>query len=127
MGAGGSEGGNTRFFTGLVMLVAGLYMFLTSVHVNFHLGYSIYRAGSFDVTSGMIFIPFMIGIGLVFFNSRNVWGWVLAIGSLVILIFGVVSTTQITLRRMDAFTLIIILVLMVGGLGMFLSSFRNYS
>ncbi|MDX2305648.1 MAG: hypothetical protein NW226_22760 [Microscillaceae bacterium] len=126
-GAGGTDGGTSRFFTGLIMLVAGLYMFLSSVHVNFNLGSRIYAYGSFNVTSGMILIPFMLGVGMLFFNAKNVFGWVLSVGSLVILIFGVISNTELVLQRMDAFSLIVILVLMVGGLGLFLSSFRSSS
>ena len=126
-GAGGTDGGITRFITGLLMLVAGLYMFLSSVHVNFHLGARVYSYGDYHMTSGMILIPFMLGVGLLFFNAKNIFGWVLSIGSLAILIFGIISNTQLTLERMDAFSLIIILILMVGGLGLFLSSFRSSS
>lgn len=126
-GAGGTDGGITRFFTGLLMLVAGLYMFLSSVHVNFQLGTRIYSFGDYHMTSGMILIPFMLGIGMLFFSSKNIFGWVLTFGSLAILIFSLIMNTQLTLQRMDAFTLIIILILMVGGLGLFLSSFRGSS
>jgi hypothetical protein len=39
----------------------------------------------------------------------------------------VIASTHFTLRTMSAFELIMILTLMIGGLGLFLSSFRNYS
>lgn len=126
-GAGGTDGGTTRFILGLVMTVAGTYLLLNSIHVNFHLSSRIYGYQGFNVTSGMILIPFMIGVGMLFFNARNIIGWVVTFGSLGILIIGVISNTQFNLRSMTAFELILILVLMVGGLGLFLSSFRSYS
>lgn len=126
MGAGGNNGGISRFLIGLIMLVAGLYLLLSSIIVNFDMGHRIHY-GEYSMTTGYVFVPFMFGIGLLFFNAKSPWGWVLTIGSLVILIFGIITSTSLRLQRMDAFSLIVILVLLVGGLGLFLSSFRNYS
>ena len=71
-------------------------------------------------------IPFMFGIGMIFYNSKNYLGWILTIGSLIMLIFGVISSINFRLRSMSAFELIVILVLLVGGIGLFLNSLRNF-
>jgi hypothetical protein len=73
----------------------------------------------------MVMIPFMFGVGMVFYNARNYLGWLLAGGSLVALVFGVISSIQFTFQSMSAFDLIVILVLSVGGLGLFLSSLKS--
>ena len=73
----------------------------------------------------MILIPMVFGIGMIFYNARNLIGWALAIGSLAALLFGVISNTHFVLRTMTAFELIVILVLLVGGLGLFLQSLRS--
>jgi uncharacterized protein len=126
-GAGGTDGGTTRFFLGFIMLVIGGYLFLRSVHVDFGLGYNLYNYGGVGITTGYVLIPMLFGIGMIFFNYRNLLGWFLALGSLAALIFGIIVNTHFRLERMDAFQLIVILVLMVGGLGLFLSSFRSFS
>ncbi len=128
-GAGGTEGGVGRFFLGLIMLIGGGYLFLNSIQVynHFGLGYGLFSLGSFQVTSGYVLIPFMIGIGMVFYNARNVIGWVLIIASLVMIVFGVITSMQFSIRRLTLFELIMILVLMIGGLGLFLSSLRRLS
>lgn len=128
-GAGGTEGGTGRFFLGLIMFVGGGYLLLDAIQVNngFYLGYGLFSIGRFQVTSGIILIPFMIGIGMLFFNAANYLGWLLAIASMVMLVFGVIASTHFSLRPMSALELIMILVLMVGGLGLFLSSFRSSS
>ncbi len=41
--------------------------------------------------------------------------------------FGVISSVHFRLRHMTAFELISILVLLIGGLGLFLSSLKNLS
>ena len=103
-------------------------MLLNSITVSTHfgLGYHLYSFGRVGVTSGMIMIPFIFGIGIIFYDSRKWYGWLLAVGSLVALVFGVISSIQFRFRAMSAFDLIVILVLSVGGLGLFLRSLRNF-
>ena len=126
-GAGGTEGGTGRFIIGLIMIVAGGYLFLHSINVSIGigLGYQFFSIWGIGITSGMVLVPFIFGIGMVFYNARNVIGWFLAAGSLVMLGFGVIAQTHLHLRSMTAFELITILVLLVGGIGLFLSSLRS--
>ena len=126
-GAGGTQGGLGRFFVGLLMLIGGGYLFLQSILVRstFTLGYGLYTIGTFQLTSGMVMIPLMFGIGLIFYNAQNILGWLLFIGSLGMLVFGVIASIHFSFRYMSAFDLIVILTLVCGGLGLFLSSLRN--
>ncbi len=130
-GAGGTSGGIGHFFIGLVMMCGGIYMFLNAITVtsNFGLGYRLYGlsafGGSFNITSGMVMIPFIFGVGLIFYNVKNLIGWILTIGSIAALSFGVISAVRFNLRTMTAFELITILVLAVGGLGLFLRSLKS--
>jgi len=112
------------FVLGLVMMCGGFYLLLNSIVVTarFGLGYSVYSLGGYSVTSGMILIPFMFGVALIFFDRRSWSGWMLAVGSLIALIFGVISSVNFTLRGMTAFDLLVILVLAFGGIGLFLHS-----
>ncbi|PUB18482.1 hypothetical protein [Yoonia sediminilitoris] len=125
-GAGGSDGGTGSFLIGLIMMIGGGYLLLDGIVVrpNFGLGARAFGIGGVSITSGMILIPFMFGVGLVFYNARNWIGWLLAGGSLVALVFGVIANMTLQLDRMSAFDLIVILVLTVGGIGLFLRSLR---
>ena len=123
-GAGGTDGGLMSFLIGLVMMCSGFYMLLNAIIIRsrFGFGYSIYNAGGFSITSGMVMIPFIVGVGLIFYNSKNLLGWILAGGSLIALMFGVIASVNFSFQRMSAFDLIVILVLAFGGLGLFLKS-----
>jgi hypothetical protein len=128
-GAGGTSGGIGQFFIGTIMMCGGFYLLLNAISVstNFGMSSSLYRVsalGGYHITSGMIMIPFMFGVGLVFYNGRNVLGWLLTFGSITALIFGVISSIRFSFRTMSAFDLIVILVLAIGGLGLFLRSLR---
>lgn len=128
-GAGGTPGGYIGFVVGLVMMCGGFYLLLNSIVVKarFGFGYSVYSVGGYSITSGMILIPFLFGVGLIFFDRQSISGWLLSAGSLVALIFGVISSVSFTLRGMSAFDLLIILILAFGGIGLFLRSLGEVS
>lgn len=129
---GGSIG---RFFIGFVMFVGGLYLMLNSIRVDiggmggmFSGGkHALYQVGGYGVTSGSIIIVLMLGIGMLFFDARKPWGWLICTGAIVALIFGVIMNTHFSLQQMSAFDLIVIIVLLCGGLGLLLSSFIQRS
>ncbi|ABO22667.1 hypothetical protein SHLO109777_09625 [Shewanella loihica] len=125
-GAGGSSGGIGLFLVGLVMMCGGFYLLLNAISVtsNFSLGYRLYNVGGMGITGGTILIPLIFGIGIIFYNARNLLGWLLTLGSLTALIFGVLSSVRFNLRTMTTFDLLVILVLAIGGLGLFLRSLK---
>lgn len=127
-GAGGTEGGAGEFFLGLVMLCVGGYLLLNriQVHTGFGWGHSLFNVGGQGVTSGMILVPFVLGVGIVFYNARNPVGWVLGAGSLVALVAGVISNVQLHFSRMSLFDLLVLLVLTVGGIGLIFRGVRDH-
>ena len=128
-GAGGTSGGIGQFFLGLIMMCGGFYLLLNSVVVSsgFGLGMRLFGIGGLGITGGIILIPLIIGVAMIFYNARSALGWLLATGSLAALVFGVIASLSMSLRTMSAFELICILVLAFGGLGLFLRSLRSYA
>ncbi|MBO2663923.1 hypothetical protein [Shewanella algae] len=130
-GAGGSSGGVGQFFIGLIMMCGGGYMLLNAIRVSssFGLGTRLYGVPAFGsqlgITGGMILVPFILGVGMIFYNGKNILGWLLAIGSITAMIFGVISTIHFSLRSMSSFDLLVILVLLTGGIGLFLRSLKG--
>jgi hypothetical protein len=129
-GAGGTSGGIGHFLIGIVMMCAGFYLLLNSITVSssFGSGARLYGFSAFGsnhaITGGTIMFPFIFGIGIIFYNSKNLLGWLLTLGSITALIFGVISSIHFSFRSMSAFDLITILVLAMGGLGLFLRSLK---
>ncbi len=126
-GAGGSDGGIGRFIMGAVMLISGGYLLLTSIQVDsgYGIGGTMYTVGGYGVGGGTILIPFVLGVGMIFYNGKNPIGWLLGIGSVIALIVGVLANVQFRFAHMSLFALLTILVLAVGGLGLLLSSLRG--
>lgn len=127
--AGGTPGGAGRFFLGLAMMIAGGYLFLGSIRVYnvLSFGYGLFSVGPVRMTTGMTLIPLVIGVGMIFYNARNWLGWLLALGSFVAILVGVIASIHFSLRGMSLFELLGILVLFIGGLGLFLGSLRSAS
>jgi hypothetical protein len=121
------------FTLGFLMFSTGIYLLLHSIGVAnpFGFGYGLYHFGFFgstwSITSGMILLPLFFGVGLVFYNAKNAIGWMLAGGSLVALVAGVLMNLRFVMKPMSLFELLCILTLAVGGLALLLRSLRDTS
>ena len=126
-GAGGTRGGEGNFFIGIVMMIAVGYLLLRGIMVRpqFGVGNAMYSIVGFPVTTGLVLVPFAFGVGMIFYNSRNWIDWLLAGGSVVALVVGVIASINFTLVRMSPFDLLVIIILLVGGIGLFLRSLRG--
>ena len=130
-GAGGSSGGIGRFFIGIIMMCVGFYMLLNAISVTSNFGlssrlYSISSLGGVGVTGGTLMIPLIFGIGLIFYNAKHILGWLLFLGAIIALIVGVITNVRFGIHSMTSFDLIVILVLAIGGLGLFLRSLKSF-
>jgi hypothetical protein len=110
---GGTRGGAMEFFIGLAMLIAGVYLFLDNVVVMGNLS-SLWGFSSF----GLTLIPIFAGVAILFFNGKNILGWVLTLGGLLIIVLGVLARLTIFYKPQSLFHTIIMLVLAGGGVGL---------
>ncbi len=130
-GAGGTSGGIGHFFLGITMMCVGFYLLLNSIVItsSFGAGTRLYHVSAYGmnygITGGTIMFPFIFGVGFIFFNSKNIIGWILTLGSIAALIFGVIASIHFSFTTMSAFDLIVILVLSMGGTGLFLRSLKD--
>lgn len=91
-GAGGTPGGSGSFFAGFIMMCIGFYLLLQSIHVSqsFSLSTRLFHialfGGGTSITGGMVLIPLIFGIGMIFYNAKSLIGWALALGSISALI-----------------------------------------
>ncbi|MBQ8181731.1 MAG: hypothetical protein IJ010_07170 [Ruminococcus sp.] len=124
---GRSEGDSLlSFFVGLLMLAGGLFMIFNNLTVTSSWGGSFFRIGSFNLPNGMVMLPIVIGIAMLFLMKRKVFGWtVIAIG-IVIVLLSIMLSTQIHWRRTSAYIFIIMFGLTAAGAGLVLRElFRN--
>jgi hypothetical protein len=120
-GAGGTPGGMGEFLMGLVMAVAGGYLLTSRVTVTS----GFWTMWGYD-TFGLSLIPFIFGIGIVFFNGRSVLGWVLLLAGAVIIVAGILMNLRIYFEHTSLFNTIVMLVLLFGGIGLLARAVRTH-
>jgi hypothetical protein len=121
---GGTRGGTGEFVLGLVMLIAGGYLFMDNVIVSSGWGY--FQMFGYNTSFGIVFIPLMFGVGFLFFNGRSPIGWVLTVGSTIAIVVGVISHLTIQWRPTTLYYAIAIFVLIAGGIGMIARALRAH-
>jgi uncharacterized protein len=117
---GGTRGGLGTFLLGLALAIAGAYLITAQVQVTS--GYWQWWGGN---TFGLTLIPLIIGIALLFFNSKSIAGWLLTGAGAIIIFVGIIANLQIYFRQTSLFNTILMLVLFAAGLGLIARSFKS--
>ena len=119
-GVGGTPGGLKHFIVGMIMLIIGGYLILNQVTV--HSGFwSFFAFRSF----GIALLPFLFGIGFLFYNGRSIIGWFLTIGGFLVILAGIISNLSIYFRPASLFDTLIMFVLFVVGAALVFRSLRT--
>ncbi|MGJ8725220.1 MAG: hypothetical protein ACSHYB_11735 [Roseibacillus sp.] len=129
---GGTEGGETLFLTGggLTLCAVGLYLLLDSVRVvsgDFGAvsGMMGRRGGMGTTTSmGIIFVPFLIGAAVLFYDATKKWAWWLATSGLAIIVIEILSRIRFVLN-MKTTSLLLIFVMIAAGAGCLARAYRT--
>jgi len=120
-GAGGTPGGVGEFMLGVGMAIAGAYLLTNRVTVMS--GYwSVWGYNAF----GMSLVPFIFGVGILFFNGKSVIGWLLLFAGIVIILTGIIMNLQIYFQQTSLFSTIIMIVLLAGGVGLVARALRAH-
>lgn len=113
---------------GLILLGLGMYLFLDSVRV--HSGQYGWMSGmigrgrqGMETTSmGIVFVPFLIGVGVLFFDASKKWAWWVSGLGLAVIVIEILSRIRFVLE-MKTTHLLLILCMMAAGAGMALRAF----
>lgn len=119
-GAGGTPGGIGQFLIGFVCAVAGGWMLVNQVSV--HGGsWQLWGYNSF----GLSLLPFLAGVGLLFFHGKSVLGWLLLVAGLTIIAAGILVNLNIYFRPTSLFNTLVMLGLVAAGIGLIARSVKS--
>ena len=96
-----------QFFLGVILLGAGLFML--SKRVMVHSSWYIWRIGSFDLSSGMVTIPLIIGIIWYFFNTKSIIPKIIITLGVIFIVLTIIMSVRINFMPTSMFDYIIIL------------------
>lgn len=114
---GGTPGGLGSFVMGVVMSCIGGYLLTNHVLVTSSF-WTLNGTNAF----GISLIPFLFGVGLLFWNRRSVAGWVLTIAGMLFIFSGIIMNLHIYFQPTSLFNTLIMLILLIGGLGLIVRS-----
>ena len=109
-----------QFFLGIIMLGAGLFML--SKRVMIHSSWYIWRIGSFDLSSGLVTVPLIIGIIWQFYNSKSVIPKIIITLGVIFIIATIIMSIRISFVTTSMFDYIIIMGLAAAGSGLLLKT-----
>lgn len=104
-----------EFFVGLVMMVAGGYLFMQNVQVTTSHIFSFSMFGR--RMDGLIFVPLIASIVFLFYKY-NFWSKLCCFLSLIIIIANVIMNLEIYWSATTLFGTIVIFVLLFGGMAL---------
>lgn len=131
-GSGGTDGGVGKFALGFLLAVVAVYFFFDSVRVStmgagwitgaMHRGHG----GFLETTSmGIVFVPFFIGVLVLFYDATKRWAWWLMYIGLGVLAIEILSRIRFLLN-MKTTHLLGMLVMFAAGVALMLRSYRDH-
>ena len=111
------------FFCGLLMFAAGLFLIFQNTLVSSGYGiggYGFLHFGSFNLPNGLIMVPLIIGIAMLFLMDRKIFGWIVVGIGIIIILAAIISSVHITWRTTNMYVFILMFGLTVAGGGMML-------
>ena len=116
------SGGNDllQFFIGIVLLGAGLFML--SKRVMVHSSWYVWQIGGFDLSSGTVNIPLIIGIIWYFINNKSIAAKILIVLSVVFIIVSIIMSIRINFVTTSMFDYILIFGMVAAGTGLLLKT-----
>lgn len=107
-----------EFIIGLAMLVLGLYLFMQKVTVSTGFFQGSFILGGVYVNTGLVVVPFIIGIIMIFVKPESFISKLVASLGLLLIIVSIISSTTMRLSNITLYEWLLFLVLIFGGLAL---------
>jgi uncharacterized protein len=120
VGAGGTPGGTAQFLIGLGLAAVGAYLLTQQVTVQS--GY--WTLGGYNAF-GLSLIPFILGIGLLFFDSGSRAGFILLFFGVLIIAAGILMNLSIYFQPTSLFNTLTMIGMTAAGVGLLLRALKN--
>lgn len=102
-----------QFLAGIFMLGAGLYWFMSSVRVT--TGFGNFMIGSFQVGTGLVVVPFLVGIVMLFYNFDSILAKIITVLGIIIIIASIIMNTHFYFTSRNMYEYLLMLLFIFGG------------
>ncbi len=119
---GGTSGGLSEFFIGLVLATVGGYWLTQQVTVTSGT-WALWGYNSF----GLSLVPLLLGVMILFANGKSLFGHALLYLGAIIIVAGILANLRIYFQPTSLFNTLLMLVFMAAGIGLILKSLRPHA
>ncbi|MBR1392545.1 MAG: hypothetical protein IJ561_01775 [Ruminococcus sp.] len=104
-----------QFFLGFLMLGGGIYWALNMFEVTWNWGF---RIGSWNMTTGVMLVPLLVGIFLMFLMEKKTIGGIIAALGVVIIIIAMINSISFHARSASLYVYVLMFGLIFAGAGL---------
>ena len=109
-----------QFFIGVVLLGVGL--FILSKRVMVHSSWYMWRIGDFNLSSGLVTVPLIIGIIWYFYNSKSIVPKIIITLGVIFIIITIIMSIRINFVTTSMFDYVIMFGMIGAGSGLLLKT-----
>lgn len=106
------------FFAGLLMFAGGVFMILQNIIVRTSWGTSFYHIGTWAVPNGMIMLPVLIGIVMLFVMEKKIFGWIVFGLGILFILLTIIMSVSISWKTSNGYMFLAMFGLAAAGGGM---------
>lgn len=119
---GSSDHELLEFFMGFLLLGAGVYWVLNSFYVTSGWGYGYYSFFGLKMTGGVMLIPLLVGIGLLFFLDRKIIGGSVSALGLLIILISLLTSVSFHAKYDTLFVYVLMFGMIAAGAGLLIKT-----
>lgn len=109
-----------QFFLGIILL--GLGLFLLSKRVMVSSNWYVWRIGNFDLSSGLVTVPLIIGIIWYFFDSKSIIPKIIITLGVVFIVATIIMSIRIYFVTTSMYEYVLIIGMAAAGAGLLLKT-----
>lgn len=113
-----SENSGLYFLIGIILVSIGLFLLTQNTVVTMQ--WYTWMFGSFRLATGLILVPFIIGIIMLFFNSKSIIGKIVTMIGLIIIVVTIIMSINIVFKQTSLYNFIIMIGMIAAGSGLLL-------
>ena len=110
----------TELLLGGIALAVGLFMLSKRVIVSS--GFGLFSIGNYDLTTGTIILPLMIGIILYFVKPKSIIPKIIIVLSIIFIVVAIIMSVRLRFVPTSLFDYILIVVLIAVGTGLIIKN-----
>ena len=112
------------FFIGIILLGVGLFIFTNQVSVSSSwYSWDFFTFGRYNFSNGLTVFPLIIGIIMLFYNTKSKIAKIITILGAIFIILTVIMGINIRFEKTTLYTYILIIGMIAAGSGMLLRVF----